>query len=81
MSANFSKRSNNGLRIMSRLALYLAATGADKAWMAEVARLFGERDAGLARVHGWAAGAPGSPLRELHDRYVRTREAYNSFRC
>lgn len=65
---------------MSRFALFAAANAADKAWMAEVARVFGPREAGLARVHGRAAGEPGSHLRDLHDRCVKTRDAYAALR-
>jgi len=61
---------------MSKLKLLQEATAADKAWMAEVAIVFGERDAGLARFHGRAKGDPGTPLRELYDRYVKARDAY-----
>ena len=63
---------------MSKLRLLQDATAADKAWMAEVAAVFGERDAGLARFHGRATGEPGSRLRELYDRYVKARDAYHS---
>jgi hypothetical protein len=65
---------------MSRLALFVAANAADEAWMAEVARVFGACEAGLARVHGRAAGEPGSHLRDLHDRCMRTRDAYVALR-
>lgn len=61
---------------MSKLALFQEASAADKAWMTEVARVFGEREAGLARFHGRARGEPGSRLRDLYDRYVTTRDAY-----
>jgi hypothetical protein len=46
--------------------------------MAEVKAVFGEREAGLARFHGRATGEPGSRLRELYDRYVKARDAYNA---
>ncbi|HYD89743.1 MAG TPA: hypothetical protein VEA80_19840 [Vitreimonas sp.] len=63
---------------MSKLRLLQAATAADKAWMAEVAAVFGEREAGLARFHGRATGEPGSRLRELYDEYVKARDAYDA---
>ncbi|MGQ0532552.1 MAG: hypothetical protein ACT4OF_07660 [Caulobacteraceae bacterium] len=63
---------------MSKLRLLQEATAADREWMAEVAAVFGEREAGLARFHGRATGEPGSRLRELYDRYVKTRDAYNA---
>lgn len=63
---------------MSKFALFQAASAADKAWMAEIARSFGDREAGLARFHGRATGAPGSHLRNLYQRYVETRDAYNA---
>lgn len=46
--------------------------------MAEVATVFGARDAGLARFEGRATGEKGTRLRELYDTYVRTREAYEA---
>lgn len=63
---------------MSKLKLLQEATDADKAWMIEVAAVFGARDAGMARFHGRATGEPGSRLRELYDQYVKTRDAYNA---
>lgn len=63
---------------MSKLKLLQAASAADKAWMDEVARVFGERDAGMARFHGRATGEPGTKLRELYECYVKTRDAYQS---
>lgn len=63
---------------MSKLKLLQDATAADKAWMAEVAKVFGERDAGMARFHGRANGEPGTKLRELYDQYVKARDAYAS---
>lgn len=63
---------------MSKFALFQAASAADKAWMVEIARIFGDRDAGLARVHGRARGEPGSRLHHLYQGYVRTRDAYNA---
>jgi len=63
---------------MSKLRLHLDSTAADKAWMAEVAAVFGERDAGLARFQGRATGEPGSRLRELYNAYVTARDAYQS---
>jgi hypothetical protein len=41
---------------MSKLALFQAASAADKAWMAEIARIFGDREAGRARFNGRATG-------------------------
>ena len=63
---------------MSKLRLHLDSAAADKAWMAEVAAVFGERDAGLARFQGRATGEPGSRLRELYNAYVTARDAYQS---
>jgi hypothetical protein len=63
---------------VSKLRLFQEATEADKAWMAEVRAVFGDRDAGMVRFHGQATGEPGSRLRELYDRYVKTRDAYNA---
>jgi hypothetical protein len=61
---------------MSKLKLLQESNAADRAWMAEVAAVFGERDAGLARFQGRATGEPGSRLRELYNRYVAARHAY-----
>lgn len=63
---------------MSRLRLLQDASSADKAWMAEVRDVFGEREAGMARFHGRATGEPGTRLRDLYDRYVKTRDAYDA---
>ena len=63
---------------MSRLRLLQDASSADKAWMAEVRDVFGEREAGMARFHGRATGEPGTHLRELYDHYVKTRDAYDA---
>lgn len=63
---------------MSKFALFQAANAADKAWMVEIARIFGAREAGLARFHGRATGEPGSHLRYLYQGYVETRDAYNA---
>lgn len=63
---------------MSKLKLLQESSEADKAWMSEVRSVFGDRDAGMARFHGRATGEPGSRLRELYDRYVRARDAYNA---
>lgn len=60
---------------MSKLRLYQEAAAADKAWMVEVAAVFGESEAGLARFHGRGNGEPGSRLRELYNNYVKTRDA------
>lgn len=62
---------------MSKLKLLQDSTEADKAWMAEVRAVFGDRDAGMARFHGRATGEPGTRLRELYDCYVKARDAYN----
>ncbi|MES1159086.1 MAG: hypothetical protein ABUL42_04245 [Terricaulis silvestris] len=64
----------------TRLALLSASTAADKEWMAEVAAIFGARDAGLARFQDRANGLPGSRLRELYTSYVKARDAYLSKR-
>jgi hypothetical protein len=61
---------------MSKLRLLQNSSQADKAWMAEVRAVFGDRDAGMARFHGRATGEPGSRLRDLYDRYVKARDAY-----
>jgi len=63
---------------MSKLRLLQASAAADKAWMIEVRRLFGERDAGMARFHGRATGEPGTHLRELYDCYVKAQDAYDA---
>lgn len=63
---------------MSKFALFQAASAADKAWMAEIIRTFGDREAGLARFHGRATGEPGSHMRHLYQGYVSTRDAYNA---
>lgn len=63
---------------MSKLRLLQDSTAADKAWMAEVAAVFGEREAGLARFQGRANGEPGSRLRELYNSYVKARDAYSA---
>lgn len=63
---------------MSKLRLLQESTAADRAWMAEVAAVFGEREAGLARFQGRATGEPGSRLRELYNCYVKARDAYNA---
>jgi hypothetical protein len=62
----------------NKLELLRSSTAADKAWMAEVAALFGERDAGLARFQDRANGEPGTRLRELYNAYVKARDAYLS---
>lgn len=61
---------------MSRVRLLQESTSADRAWMAEVAAVFGAREAGLARFDGRAMGEPGSKLRELYAAYVKARDAY-----
>lgn len=61
---------------MSKLRLLQDAAAADKAWMAEVAKVFGEREAGMARFHGRATGEPGTRLRELYEAHVKARDAY-----
>ena len=63
---------------MSKFWLLQESTAADRAWMAEVRAVFGEREAGLARFQGRANGEPGTRLRELYDRYVKARDAYNA---
>lgn len=63
---------------MSKLRLLQDSTDADKAWMAEVRSVFGEREAGMARFHGRATGEPGTRLRELYNIYVKARDAYES---
>ena len=62
----------------SKLHLLKSSTAADKAWMAEVAAVFGERDSNLARFQERANGEPGTRLRTLYDAYVRARDAYLS---
>lgn len=63
---------------MSKLVLHQEFAAADRAWMAEVAAVFGEREAGMARFHGRATGEPGTRLRELYNQYVKAREAYGA---
>ena len=63
---------------MSKLRLLQESTVADKAWMAEVRSVFGEREAGMARFHGRATGEPGTRLRVLYDQYVKARDAYDA---
>ena len=63
---------------MSKFWLLQDSTAADRAWMAEVRAVFGEREAGLARFQGRANGEPGTRLRELYDRYVKARDAYDA---
>jgi hypothetical protein len=63
---------------MSKLRLHQELAAADKAWMAEVALVFGDREAGMARFHDRAHGEPGSRLRELYNSYVRARDAYGA---
>jgi hypothetical protein len=65
----------------SKLHLLQMSTAADKAWMAEVAAVFGEREAGLARFQDRANGEPGTRLRALYDAYVKARDAYMSDRA
>jgi hypothetical protein len=63
---------------VSKLRLLQESTAADKAWMAEVRNVFGEREAGMARFHGDATGEPGTRLRELYNSYVKARDAYEA---
>lgn len=63
---------------MSKLKLLQDSTEADKAWMAEVRLVFGDREAGMARFHGRATGEPGTRLRALYDEYVKARDAYDA---
>lgn len=63
---------------MSRFKLFQEANAADEAWMTEIARLFGARDAGMVRVQGLGDGKPGSILRALHDRCAEARNAYRA---
>jgi hypothetical protein len=63
---------------MSKLRLLQASSAADKAWMIEVRKLFGDGDAGMARFHGRATGEPGTRLRELYESYVKARDAYGA---
>ena len=48
---------------------------ADKAWSAELVRLFG-RDAGDVRYTAEGKGQPGSVLRQLHDAVAAARVAW-----
>ena len=59
-----------------KLALLSASSAADKAWMSEIAFIFGKPNAGLARFQGRAQGEPGTRLRALYDTYVAARDAY-----
>ncbi len=61
---------------MSKLRLLQEASVAEKAWMHEVAAVFGASDASMARFQGRATGEPGSRLRELYNAYVKVRDAY-----
>ncbi len=63
---------------MGKLRLLQASAVAEKAWMAEVVSVFGERDAGLARFQERASGEPGTRLRALYNHYVAARDAYMS---
>ena len=63
---------------MSRVRILQESDAADKAWMAEVAAVFGDREAGMARFDGRGAGEPGSRLRELYDLHVKARNAYEA---
>jgi hypothetical protein len=63
---------------MSKLRLHQELAAADKAWMAEVAVVFGEKEAGMARFHDRANGEPGSRLRELYNAYVKARDVYDA---
>lgn len=65
---------------MSKLRLLQESTRADRAWMAEVAVVFGVREAGLARFDGRAMGEPGTKLRELYAAYEKARDAYEGRR-
>ncbi|MGE0829465.1 MAG: hypothetical protein AB7O04_08955 [Hyphomonadaceae bacterium] len=62
----------------SKLKLLQAETAADKAWMAEVAAVFGERHASMVRFQECANGEPGTRLRALYDAYVAARDAYHA---
>lgn len=66
---------------MSKFALFHAVDAADKAWMFEVVRIFGDADAGRARSRGRAAGEHGSRLREPYDGYLAASAAYRFYRC
>ena len=61
---------------VSKLSLLRASTAADKAWMSEVAAVFGERRASMVRFQERANGEPGTRLRELYNAYVAARDAY-----
>jgi hypothetical protein len=65
---------------MSKLRLLQASAAAEKAWMAEVAAVFGARDASYARFQDRASGDPGSSLRTLHDAYAKAWAAYQAAR-
>jgi hypothetical protein len=65
---------------VSRLWLLQESTKADRAWMAEVAVVFGVREAGLARFDGRARGEPGTKLRELFAAYEKAQDAYDGQR-
>lgn len=60
----------------SKLRLLQESNAADKAWMSEVAAVFGAREAGMARFQERANGEPGTQLRALYDTYVAARDAY-----
>jgi len=63
---------------MSRVHLLQTSTTADRAWMAEVAEVFGTPNAGLARFDGRAMGERGSKLRGLYDAYIAARDVYEA---
>lgn len=65
---------------MSRFALFRAAAAADRAWMTEIARVFGVAGAGQARIEGRAMGEPGSLLRTLGDQSMQANRAYQAAR-
>lgn len=54
-----------------------AFAAADKAWSAELERVFG-RDAGTARYQPRGKGEDGSELRRLHDAFTATRIAWEN---
>ena len=63
---------------MSRLRLLQDCSTAERDWMSEVAVVFGDREAGMARFDGRGMGEAGSRLRDLYGAYVKAREAYEA---
>lgn len=63
---------------VSRLRLMQDMTEAETAWMTELRKVFGERDAGLVRFQDRGAGEPGSHLNTLYLAFVASRDRYTA---